>query len=367
MVVSGGLKIALSLIVVAVALIAGIVGYTAWAMGGGGGEGEVVTLEISSGVNAAAVGDVLEEYGVVRSSLAFRLRARARGLDRQLQAGDYEFQTGMSVDEAIDVLLEGTILAEGIRFTVPEGLTVEETLERLADQTTHSHEDYREALDGDELTFPDWAPDPADLDHEDIREPREGLLYPETYEVADDASAAQILQRMIDQLTAVFDDVPAEHHEAAAERGLDRYEVLIIASLIERESLLDEEREAISGVIKNRLDADRALEMDAALLYAVDQRGVRVTLDIRNVDSIYNVYDRPGLPPTPIGAAGSAAIRAAYEPEDHDYFFYVKVDHEGRHAFAETFEEHQRNVQRLRELQREADEEPIPPAETPEP
>jgi hypothetical protein len=135
--------------------------------------------------------------------------------------------------------------------------------------------------------------------------------------------------------------------------------------LIEREALHDEERATISGVIKNRLDAERSLQIDAALLYAVNERGVRVTQDIRDVDSIYNIYDNLGLPPTPIGAAGTASIRAAYEPEDHDYLYYVKVDHEGRHAFAETFEEHQRNVQRLRELQQEADEEPIAPVESP--
>lgn len=365
---SGGLKIALSLIVVAAALVAGVVGYAAWAMGGGDdGGGEIVTMEIDQGVSASQVGDVLQEYDVIRSSIAFRLRARARGLDRQLQAGEYEFETGMTVDDAIDVLLEGSVHAEGIRFTVPEGLTIEEILERLAEQTPHSVEDYRAVLDGDELEFPDWVPDPDELDHEDIREPREGLLYPETYEVSDDATPAGILQRMVDQLVSVFDGVSAEQHEAAADMGLDRYDVLILASLIERESLRDEERATISGVIMNRLDAERALELDAALLYAVSERGVRVTLDIREVDSIYNLYDNRGLPPTPIGAAGRAAIEAAYEPEDHDYLYYVKVDHEGRHAFAESFEEHQQNVQRLRELQREADEEPIPPAETPDP
>jgi UPF0755 protein len=342
-------------IVLVLALLAGIgatVGYAAWTLSGEA-TGDELVVRVPDGATASAIGDLLEEEGVVRSSLAFSLRARSVGLDRQLQAGRYEFRTGMGVEGAIDVLLTGPMDPDAIRFTVAEGLTLAETLDRLADQTPYSVDEYREVIDGGELDVPDWFTPPEET--ENVREPYEGVLFPETYEVAEEASARDILQRMVDQLAAVADAIHEEGEEAATDRGLDRYEMLIVASLIEREAAIAEERPTISGVIVNRLEAGARLEMDAALLYAADARGERVRGEIRRIDSPYNLYEVDGLPPTPIGGVGRAALEAAYQPEEHDYLYYVKVDHEGRHAFAETFEEHQQNVQRLRELQDDAD------------
>lgn len=357
---SKGAIVGIVLVLGLLAAVGGTIGYVTWTLSGDEG-GEELTVQVPQGATAGAIGDLLAEEDVIRSSLAFSLRARSVGLDRQLQAGRYDFQRGMGVEGAIEVLLAGPMAPDAIRFTVPEGLTVEETLDRLADQTPHTVDEFREVIDGGELDVPDWFTRPEDV--ADVREPHEGLFFPETYEVSDDATAREILQRMVDQLDAVFDGIPDEWDEAATDRGLDRYETLIIASLIEREAAVTEERPTISGVIYNRLEAGARLEMDAALLYAANVRGERVRGEIREIDSPYNLYEVDGLPPTPIGGAGRAAIEAAYEPEDHDYLYYVKVDEDGRHEFAETFEEHRQNVQRLRELQDDAEVEEGEPVE----
>lgn len=359
MALSGATKGVLIALVVMIALVGAGVGYAAWSLGGEPGEGEELTFTVQQGDSASAIAAELQDEGVVRSSLAFRLKARSRGLDRNLAAGTYDLRTGMSVDEAIDAFMDGPGAPDSIRFTIPEGLTVEETLARLADQTPHTVEDYRAVLDAGDLELPEWAP-PLESFPDTVDEPYEGLLYPETYEVKEESDARAILQRQVDQLRRVFEQVATDEAVAAAAQvGLDRYETLILASLIEEEAQVADERALISGVIVNRLEAGRALEIDASNLYAAGIKG-RATSEVRNVEGPYNLYENTGLPPTPISAPGQAAIEAAFGPEDTEFLYYVKKNEQGEHAFAETFEEHQRNVAEFRKLQDEAERSPEP-------
>ncbi len=343
-------KAVVGLLLALLLLVGGAIAYASYLMGGDPGGGEPVEVKVAEGETAATVGAKLHEKDVIRSALAFRLKARSAQLDRRLQAGVYELETGMSVDEAISRLLAAPI-PEGMRFTVPEGLTVAATLERLAQQTPHTVDDYRRVLDSGELELPDWVP-PLDSLGAEIQQPYEGLFFPETYELRSEATPARVLQRLVDQLENVVDAIPDEHVAAMADRGYTRYDVLIMASLVEREAQVDEERATVAGVILNRLQADRLLEVDASVAYALGKQGQRITFDDLEADSPYNTYENLGLPPTPIAAPGRAAIEAAFNPEEHDFLFYVRKDAEGRHAFAETFEEHQRNVARYRDFQR---------------
>lgn len=358
MALSSGAKAVLAVLVLFLLVAGGIVAYASYLLGGEAGPGEPVTLEVPQGSSAGEVANMLEDEGVIRSSLAFRLKARSTDLDRALQAGRYELETGMSVDQAIAVMLRGPLAPEAVQFTIPEGLTVEETLARLAEQTPYTVEEYRQVLDQGQLTLPEWVP-PLDQLPDGVREPYEGLLFPETYEVKQEATAQQILQRMVDELAQVVASVPDEDVAATRERGLSRYEALVLASLIEEEAQVAAERPTISGVIYNRLEADRALQIDASNLYAAGEKG-RVTEQYLEIDSPYNLYQHVGLPPTPISAPGRSPILAAFAPEEHGFLYYVKKNEQGEHAFAETFEEHQRNVQRFRQLQREASEEATP-------
>ncbi len=338
--------------------------------------GQPVELVVEPGESVRSVADRLRELGVVRSATTFSLAAEDAGLAATLQPGEYELETGMSNDEAIAVLLDGPVGPVGIRFTIREGLTVEATLDDLAEQfDDHDVADFRAVLDerteaGDNdigvLQLPDWVPEPADIgpdtDGDDADadeaglaeiEPYEGLLFPETYEVGRDATPLVILQRMVDQLDQVMAAVPDAEVEAAEERGLDLYEVLIVASLIEREVRVPGERGTVAGVIHNRLEEGMRLQIDATVLYAVGAHAEIVSLDDLDVVSPYNTYQVDGLPPTPIAAPGEASLRAAFSPEDVPYRYYV-LDPvcDFSHAFAETFEEHEQNVAAFREADR---------------
>lgn len=327
--------------------------------------GQPVEYTVQRGASVRFVGDDLEELGVVRSSFRFRTAAEEAGLATSLQPGVFQLETRMEVEDAIAVLAAGPIAPPTITFTVPEGLTVDQTLERLAEQfPTHEVEDYRAVLDArravdleaEDVSFvgllqvPDWVPDPAAVPDE--LEAFEGLLWPQTYEVRDDAPPQTVLQRMIDQLDIELAAVPAELREDVPAEGL--YDRLTLASLIERETRVDEERALVAGVISNRLAQGMRLQIDATVVYALGG-GPRdiVTFEDLEIESPYNTYRVDGLPPTPISGVGTAAFQAAFAPADTPFLFYVLAPEcDGTHVFAETLEEHQANVTVFRETNR---------------
>ncbi len=319
-----------------------------------------VTYEVSQGQTVRSVSEDLAELGVVSSSVRFLLAAQEAGLETTLQPGVYELHTGMSNQEVIAIISEGPPPPETTWFTVQEGLDVELTLARLAAQFPYDADDFRAVLDeraeaganGDGLLrLPDFVPEPAEVSER--YEPYEGVLFPETYEVLADASPLRILQRMVDQLERTMNAVPAEAREMMVERGLDEFDMMIIASLIERETRVDAERTIVSGVIVNRLAEGMRLELDATVLYALGEHRNIVLLEDLEVDSPFNTYRIDGLPPTPISGFGAASLRAAFDPADVTYRFYVlDVACDGSHVFADTLAEHNVNVAAFRDAGR---------------
>lgn len=322
--------------------------------------GQAVEVTVEPGASPRAVGDQLEDLGVVRSALRFRLAAEEAELAAVLQPGLFTLETGMSNEDAIDVLAAGpTGGLSGVRFTVQEGLTVAQTVARLDEQFEDLDEDdFRAVLDerlaaGENvdggLQVPDWFPEPA-ARSDDVIEPFEGLLFPQTYEVDGESTAAQVLQRMVDQLVSTADSVDDADLQAVEERDLSRYEVLIIASLIERETRVDAEREQVSGVIANRFEDNMRLDLDATALYAAGTPAGQVANVDVSIDSPYNTYRIDGLPPTPISGVGQASFLAAHRPAEIDARYYVlDPECDGTHRFARTLEEHNANVRAFRE------------------
>lgn len=345
---SRGPRLLLVGLAVVVVVAAGGIGYVSYLLAGEAGPGDPVTVEVSKGQTAAQVGEELDRRGVIRSALVFRLVARSRGLDQRLVAGTYELETGMSVDEAIAALEAGPTPPETLRVTVEEGLTVAQTLERLAAQTPHDVADFRRVLQARDLELPGWVP-ALDSFGPDVRQPYEGLLFPETYRFLADATAREILQRMVDQLEGVMAGILGGEDQAAAAADLDRYQTLILASLVEREAQTPEDRPRVSAVLRNRLARDMLLQVDATVLYALGEHKDRVLNQDLQVASPYNTYrPPPGLPPTPIAAPGEASLRAAFAPADVRYLYYVLRCGEQGHAFARTLEEHNSNVAEFR-------------------
>lgn len=300
--------------------------------------GAPVTVEIPEGAAAQQVGDILTDAGVVDNALSFQVKVRTDPRAANIQPGTYELRQGMTNDQILDRLTE-TVEFSAFTVTIPEGLTVEQTLQRIADaeDSPFRVRQLRRALAG--VALPSWVPD----DLPDDAEPFEGLLAPDTYEFRTDVGAQDLLGRLV---TETVDNL-----EALDIRERDYYETLIIASLIEREVRVADEQRTVSSVIENRLEAGQPLQLDATVLYAKGEAGTRVLTDDTDVDSPWNTYEITGLPPTPIAAPGQSALEAAANPADTEFVFYVVCDFDtGEHAFARTLDQHNRNVAQYRRI-----------------
>ena len=300
--------------------------------------GQPVTIEIPSGSTGQDIGALLAAQGVVRSALEFEVAVRSVDAAQRLQAGTYEMVTLMDPADVVAMLVSGPGPAV-FRMTVIEGLRVEEILSSLAESTDHQYSDFEEALlEGAVSTSLRDMPEQPQLTD------WEGLLFPDTYEFSRSVSPEDILQRLASTMEQRVNSIDWTAWE---ELGYTVYEGIVVASMIETEVRVDEERPLVSSVIHNRLALGMALEIDATVLYALNTRDVG-QFD-RSVESPYNTYATTGLPPTPIAAPGRASLAAAAAPADSDFLFYVLSDLEGNHAFAETLEEHNANVARARE------------------
>jgi len=297
-----------------------------------------VTVEIPPGSTGQDIGAILAANGVVRSALEFEVAVRNVDAAQKLQAGTYDLTTLMDPADVVARLVTGPAPAV-YRVTVIEGLRVNEMLVSLAEQTPNTYQDYQSALLGGDVTtsLEELPADPSLSDWE-------GLLFPDTYEFAASAAPEDILQRMASTMEQRVNSIDWTDWESL---GYSKYQGIVLASLIESEVLLDEERPTVSSVIHNRLEEGMKLDIDATVLYAVGSRDIS-DFD-REVDSPYNTYIVAGLPPTPISAPGRASLEAAAAPDETDYFFYVLSDLDGHHAFASTIEEHNANVAKARE------------------
>lgn len=315
--------------------------------------GEAVAFTIPDGASAGQVGALLAEQGIICDGADFRRAARDAGVDQKLRAGDYELTVGMQPLAAAEALSVPVAGAPTFSITVAEGLTVAQTLERLAAGTPHTVADYRQVLDArvaagtnadGQLRIPDYIPSPEEFG-DGVREPYEGLLFPLTYEFVETATPLDVLQRMVDQLDAEVAEVPAATVSEFEAVGFRLYDALVIASLVEREARVGDERETIAAVVRNRLDDGQLLQIDASVLYGQGDPEAGAEAVNPDVSSAYNTYENAGLPPTPIAGFRGSLIEAAMEPADVDFRYYVvSPDCDGSHNFAVTLDEHNNNV-----------------------
>ncbi len=301
------------------------------------------SFTIPAGVSARTIGEILEESGLIEDVRAFERDVRRLGVADELQAGDYTLPGG-TPSEIIAALVAGPAKGNVFTLRVIEGLTVDAMLDSIASQTEHTHEDLEAALlsgDVKSVLLPESAPSgyPGTVRWE-------GLLAPDTYEFRNDATPEEILSRLADTLVSRLDDQDWTLLEAA---GLTPYQGLIIASLIEREAKLAEDRPLIASVIMNRLEAGIGLQIDATVLYALGENPGQLLVEDLEIDSPYNTYKVPGLPPTPIAGVRLASLEAAAAPAESAFYYYVLVDPSGRHGFSETLEEHNRKKQEAKD------------------
>ncbi len=293
-----------------------------------GEAGPAIELVVPAGATTADIARQLEDLDVIPNSTFFRYYARAKD-EGNFQAGEYTMPTNASVEEAIAVLNGGPRPQETTRFTVREGLWEDEIIASIASQLDNVTEaDLRIALAAGRI--------PARYRPEGITS-WEGLLYPETYEINTDDTAEEVLLKMTDEFSKVTGSLG--YGAADSILGYSAYDVLIVASLIEAEALIPEERPMVASVIYNRLREGWILGIDATCVYSTGQRGVPLTQEVLDTEGPYNCRLNAGLPPTPINSPGAASLEAALNPAETDFMYYVLTGEDGSQTFAETEEE----------------------------
>jgi UPF0755 protein len=308
---------------------------------------EPVYVMVNAGDTAATIGERLEEAGIIESGAAFQLLAQITGSERRLAAGEYEFVRATSSLDALTRIRDGLTAARIV--AVPEGMRLEEIANLLERRGIVKASEFLVAantiattgtrLDTDLLAS---RPNSATL---------EGYIYPATYSFARNITPSEIVLSMLDALS---ERLTPGLREEARRQGLDVHEVLILASIVEREVVLPEERPLIASVYRNRIQIDMPLQADPTVQYAVAARPGNInefgywkrqlTLQDLQFDSTYNTYVKKGLPPGPIANPGIDSILAVIRPAQTKYLFFV-ARNDGSHAFSETFEEHQRYVE----------------------
>jgi len=298
----------------------------------GEGEGRVRVV-VPRGSSLEQIAELLERRGVVGDSTFFQLRVRLAGRSDSLKPGRYTLARDMSFISALDALERG-IPPDVVVVTIPEGLSRPE-IARVV----------RGRLDGDYLaaTRRSTALDPAEYRAEDARS-LEGFLFPATYELRRGQRVRRLVERQLEAFRERFGSVDLRR---ARSKNLTPYDVLIIASMVEREAQVPRERRLIASVIYNRLRDGIPLGIDATLRFETGNWKRPLRVSELEAPTPYNTRKLVGLPPGPIGSPGIESIRAAAAPARTGYlFFVVKPGTCGEHAFAETDAEHQRNVAR---------------------
>ena len=325
------------LAVVAAVVVLGLIGAGLWVKGKidpGGAPGEEIALTIPEGATTADIAELLADEGVISDAGVFGYYVQFTG-GASFQAGDYTLVRNSSMGDVVATLDEGPEIAFD-QVTVPEGLSLEEVAERVGEVERFSAERFLELAESGTVRSR-YQPDDVDS--------LEGLLFPDTYRFDQTEDEAALLERMVEQFDTVATEVGYDEDDLPG--GLTAYEAIVVASLIESEARVPQDRAKISRVIHNRLEEEMLLQIDATVIYArggEHRPNGQVLFSDLEVDSPYNTYKYAGLPPTPIAVPGRASLEAAIDPAPGDWLFYVKYENDGTHAFAETGAEHSRLV-----------------------
>jgi UPF0755 protein len=305
--------------------------------------GEVITIH--PGMGPPAIVNRLGDAGIVRHPNALKVYLRITGRSGRLKAGDYRFDSPISPLEAIGKIERGEIYAE--RVTIPEGLDRFEIAELLAAKTGKATAEQFMVL-----TYATELIEKIDPAANNL----EGYLFPDTYKYTSTTSAEDLIKAMVERFNDVFTSDLATR---ASQVGLSVHQVVTLASMIEEEARVPDERPLVASVFMNRLKRGMPLASDPTFIYAAklahDYDGNPNQPRHRRRDSRYNTYIYDGLPPGPISSPGRASLEAALNPDKTDYLYFVVNGTAGRHKFSRTAAEHELAVQeyrRQREQQR---------------
>ncbi|HWQ77986.1 MAG TPA: endolytic transglycosylase MltG [Anaerovoracaceae bacterium] len=291
------------------------------------GSTDIVSVTIPSGSGTGKIAEILQENGLISSVWVFKLQTRNEGYEGKYQAGNYSLSPGMTMDEIMELMLSGK--ADTVRFTVPEGYDVKRVTEKLSAEGFINADEFMKEIETGVFDYDFLADAPAGPTR------LEGFLFPNTYEIFAEADEHDIIDKMLYQFSKVFTEESAAR---AQELGMSVREVITLASIIEREAQVPEDRPVIASVFYNRLKIGMPLQSCATVQYILGEQKPVLSIADTQIESPYNTYLISGLPPGPIASPGAESIQAALYPADTKYLFFLAKG-DGSHAFSETYDQ----------------------------
>lgn len=299
-----------------------------------------IKYEVKSGSSSKQVANEMCEMGLIKNALAFNLYSKYKKYDVKLKSGVYLLSPSMSSHEILTKIAGGDTERLDKKITIPEGYNLEQIANILERHGIVASEEFLNAATVDNFkqkyNFLEGVPEGQTL---------EGFLFPDTYYLSQGKSVNSYIDTFLKRFKQIyFEDNKLDEQQRLL--GMSIYDVVILASIIEAEAKLDEERPIISGVFHNRLKIGMPLQSCATVEYALSEHKESLTLKDLEVDSPYNTYKHGGLPPGPIGAPGLSSLQAAVNPEPVEYLYFVAKG-DGSHLFAKTLKEHVNNKNKV--------------------
>lgn len=292
-----------------------------------------VKIEIPSGSSTNAIAEILYANNLIQDKSVFKYYAKKEGYDVKLKAGEFTLSKSMNVEEILDALVNNASFNNTVNLTIIEGLIIEDTAKTIADQLGLDYDRLVSLMSDANHFRPKYQ---FLIDNEDI-ENLQGFLLPDTYNMYKGLNEEEVIDFLLTQFEKYYQSTILP---AMSNSDLTFKELMTLASIVEKEAVLKEERSTIAGVFLNRLEIGMLLQSCATVNYAHGEWRERLSLEDIAIDSPYNTYINVGLPPTPINSPGKASIEACLYPEDTEYFYFLAKG-DGSHYFSKTNEEHE--------------------------
>lgn len=293
-----------------------------------------VNVQISPNATGHDIAALLEQKGVIRSAFLFNAYARILGEGNQMQSGSYVLPQGLTIREAMRELKNGR--EESVSVTIPEGYTVHQITQLLAAAGIDGADDFEQEAS----TY-----GPLKYQYGPVAVPvkGEGFLFADTYEFPVHATARQLCDRMYQRTDAMLTE---DIRNRAKAKCMTLHTLMTLASMVEREARFPEDQVPIASVMLKRLEIGMPLQIDATIQYVLGEPKAELTIADTRIDSPYNTYTHPGLPPGPIGSPGMSAIEAVLTAQPGEYLYYV-AQADGHHVFTKSYEEHQTETENI--------------------
>ena len=300
-----------------------------------GERGVPVYFTVRPGMSVSEIGKELYERGIIDSEMKFWWTAKLNGFENKVKSGTFAMQTGMTPRDALETLVYGNTVT--IRFTIPEGFSVRDIAQRLDDEGLVKADAFISLAKT-------YRPYPYVEERENVLYAVEGFLFPDTYEINGEFDAARIMQMMAEN----FDRrLTKEMRDRAREMDLSIYELVTLASLVEKEAYHEEDRPIIAQIFLKRLRLGMPLQADPTVQYLLDAPKEDLLYRDTEIESPYNTYQNVGLPPGPIASPGTASLMAVLHPADTNYLYFV-ADRNGNNYYATNYADHLALVDQVR-------------------